>query len=623
MEFPDRPETIALQLHQQAETDYQHQHFEAAIAACLQALTYKPDWAKAYHTLAMAYHSSGDRTQALNCYDRAIELDPNDAYVYANRASLYAKQQNWQLAQAGYQAALQLNLDGATIWRNLAQVQENLGQREAAGESWYQAIVREPSWATAEVYTKLGRRLVQQQRLDWAVEIYRLAIAQYPQMAMLHGALGDVLQTKGEWQEAIAAYRQAIELKSDEPLFYRALGKLLQDSNLLEEALDVYRQALHGDTCDREYYQTNYRDNFSKLGEALERQSLLDEAIECYTEMIRLAPDDALPYDRLRYALLNPQQHEKIVAFYRACFQLSTGNAIGSSLLYRNLGYALSLQNRVKDAIESYQQASYYKTMCWNEELVQDRWEPELSRSPDFLIIGSHKGGTTSLFNYLSKHPQILPTVNKEIDFFSFYFDRGEQWYLSQFPKISPSLNFLVGEASPSYLNFPNVPQRAAQFVPKTKLIVLLRNPVDRAISHYHHWVRQFGETRTLAEAIESEIKRLDRASADDLIAGKYWKHEGYLSRSLYVYDLQRWLQVFPREQLLVLNSETFYEQPEHCLNRVFEFLGVASYRIDSYLKFNAGDYHPIDEGIRQTLASYFEPHDRKLEQLLDEYHLR
>jgi tetratricopeptide (TPR) repeat protein len=622
MDFPDRTETIAQQLHQQAETDYQHQNFEAAIAACQQALTYKPDWAEAYHTLAMAYHASGDRVQALNCYDRTLELDPNDARAYANRASLYAEQQNWQLAQTGYQTALQLQLDAPTLWRNLAQVQENLALREAATESWYQAIVRDPDWATADVYTKLGRRLVQQQRGDWAVEIYRLAIARYPEMALLNGALADVLQTMGQYPEAIAAYRQAIAIESDEPLFYRQLGKALQEGGWLQEALDLYRQVLRFDRSvvddsDRERYRTHYRDNLMALGEALERQDCLDAAIACYTAAIRFAPDDLLPYDRLRYALLSPQQKQTVVAFYRDVLQSSTLNAIASGLLYRNLGYTLSLQNCVDEAIASYQQASYYQTLSWNEELTQTQWQTNLSRSPDFLIIGSHKGGTTSLFHYLSKHPQVLPTVNKEIDFFSFYFNRGNAWYLSHFPKLPNALDFLVGEASPSYLNFPDVPQRVAQLLPNTKLIVLLRNPINRAISHYYHWVRQYGEKRTLAQAIDAEIERLDHASEVDLIAGKYWSHEGYVSRSLYVYDLQRWLQFFPREQFLFLSSEAFYEQPESCLNQVFEFLGISPHGIDSYPKLNKGDYHPVDEGIRQTLANFFQPHDRKLEQIV------
>src|SRR5215208_8528317 len=105
---------------------------------------------------------------------------------------------------------------------------------------------------------------------------------------------------------------------------------------------------------------------------------------------------------------------------------------------------------------------------------------------PDFLILGAQKAGTTALYAYLRWHPQITGPSFKEVSFFDRHYARGERWYRAHLPMRRSSI---VGEASPSYLFHPLAPERVAQMLPNARLVALLRNPVDRAFSHYQHEV--------------------------------------------------------------------------------------------------------------------------------------
>jgi Sulfotransferase domain len=202
----------------------------------------------------------------------------------------------------------------------------------------------------------------------------------------------------------------------------------------------------------------------------------------------------------------------------------------------------------------------------------------------DFLIIGAQKCGTTSLYNYLVQHPQIVPALQKEVHFFDFNFDKGLDWYFGQFPNYNPADNLITGEASPYYIFHPLVAKRVHQLFPKVKLIVLLRNPVERAISHYYHEVRLGCEPLCLEEAIASEPIRLQGETEKLIADGTYYsfnhQHYTYLSRGIYVDQLQSWFNLFPREQFLILKSEDLYANPAQVLNKVLEFLEVSPYQL-------------------------------------------
>jgi hypothetical protein len=128
---------------------------------------------------------------------------------------------------------------------------------------------------------------------------------------------------------------------------------------------------------------------------------------------------------------------------------------------------------------------------------------------PDFLLLGAQKAGTTALYEYLRRHPQITGPSWKEVSFFDRHWARGESWYRGNFPNLARTRGKLVGEASPSYVLHPLAPQRVQELVPDARLIVLVRNPVDRAFSQYNHEVALGREPLPFEEALDAEDERL------------------------------------------------------------------------------------------------------------------
>jgi hypothetical protein len=237
---------------------------------------------------------------------------------------------------------------------------------------------------------------------------------------------------------------------------------------------------------------------------------------------------------------------------------------------------------------------------------------------PDFLIIGAQKCGTTSLYQYLSQHPQIRPAAQKEVHFFNFFFSKGVDWYLEQFPNRTAGAGWLTGESSPYYIFHPLVAQRVWRLFPEVKLIVLLREPVARAWSHYHHEVRLGYEKLCFEDAIALEPERLQGETEKILTDETYYsfnhQHCTYLSRGKYAEQLLRWMELFPKKQFLILKSEEFYANPAESVKPVFEFLGLPDCRLAEYRKYNAGEYPPICDSTQRYLREYFQPHNQRLE---------
>ncbi|GAB4362496.1 MAG: sulfotransferase [Cyanophyceae cyanobacterium] len=239
---------------------------------------------------------------------------------------------------------------------------------------------------------------------------------------------------------------------------------------------------------------------------------------------------------------------------------------------------------------------------------------------PDFLIIGVQKGGTTSLYRYLLQHPQVAPAATKEVHFFDLHYGQGLDWYRAQFPELGSRRGdrpVLTGEASPYYVFHPLAAQRIQEVMPTAKLIVLLRNPVDRALSHYFHEVRWGFETLDLEAALACEGDRLAGEAERMLDDGSYqsfnYQHYSYLKRGRYGEQLKGWRSRFSASQILVLCSEQFYENPAATLDRVTAFLGLEPFEFGPFEAHNAGDYAPPEPGQRAQLQAYFQPHNEQL----------
>ena len=248
---------------------------------------------------------------------------------------------------------------------------------------------------------------------------------------------------------------------------------------------------------------------------------------------------------------------------------------------------------------------------------------------PDFIIIGAQRAGTTSLYQYLSDHPHIRVPRRKEVHFFDFNFHRGTRWYQSNFPSVVHKAyirrvrrrDIMTGEASPYYHFHPHAARRAVRVVPRAKLIVLLRNPVDRAYSHYSLCVHRGIEHLSFGEAIDREQERLDGELAKMLANESYYsfshRHYSYLSRGIYVVQLRAWMECFPREQFLILRSEDLFQEPERTYRRVLSFLGLPPHTLAAY-----DQYYPLSDGempraLRERLIDYFAPYSQQLNEFL------
>jgi hypothetical protein len=189
---------------------------------------------------------------------------------------------------------------------------------------------------------------------------------------------------------------------------------------------------------------------------------------------------------------------------------------------------------------------------------------------PSFFVVGAQKAGTSSLHQRLCEYPAIRLPLLKETHFFSSddQFARGVDWYLRQFPEIVS--DSIVGEVAPDYLFSPAAPGRIKALIPRPRLIFIFREPLQRAYSHYLMSVRNGYENLPFALALRMEPDRMN--------CGQGRKFLSYFSRSLYVEQLQRYLELFPREDMLFLKFEDLVDQGETGLAtflKIAEFLGL------------------------------------------------
>jgi Sulfotransferase domain len=255
------------------------------------------------------------------------------------------------------------------------------------------------------------------------------------------------------------------------------------------------------------------------------------------------------------------------------------------------------------------------RSAIWTAGRATARWRP----LPDFLVIGAQKAGTTALYAYLRWHPGVTGPSWKEVSFFDRHWWRGEAWYRGQFPLRSGQR--LVGEASPSYLFHPLAPERVRSLVPDAKLVALVRDPVDRAYSHYQHEVALGREPLSFEDALGAEEERtrgeVERLVADPRAFSHAWWDHTYAVRGRYADQLEGWLEVFPREQLLVVPSEDLGERPAETYAAVLAFLGAEPHTLRDYPRVFEREYEPMRPETRAALAATFAEPNRRLEQLL------
>lgn len=244
---------------------------------------------------------------------------------------------------------------------------------------------------------------------------------------------------------------------------------------------------------------------------------------------------------------------------------------------------------------------------------------------PDYLIVGAKRSGTTSLHKYVVDHPAVhAPNVPKSSHFFDVQFARGWCWYRSHFPTVFRRewerrvhhRQLLVGEASPYYVFHPLALERIAAALPNVRLILLARDPVDRAYSHYHYEVARGFEVETIDRALDLEPERLagevERIRADPAYDSFPLRHHSYASRGLYIEQVQRLWALFPKEHVLVLCSEGLFTDPHAAMRLVTDFLGLEPLATQTFGRHKANTYRDMAERVRRRLAEHFaEPNQR------------
>ncbi|MFC7547012.1 sulfotransferase domain-containing protein [Plantactinospora sp. GCM10030261] len=252
---------------------------------------------------------------------------------------------------------------------------------------------------------------------------------------------------------------------------------------------------------------------------------------------------------------------------------------------------------------------------------------------PDFLIIGTKRGGTTSLWNYLIRHPlvpRLWPAWNtKTSHYFEENWHRGERWYRSHFPTDRRRAALRrrygapprAGEAAPLYMFHPLAPRRVHDLMPDVRLIVLLRDPVERAYSHWKERRTEGTEPLGFAAALAAEPERTagerDRLIADPSYVSNAYDWYTYRARGRYLEHLEPWLDLFDRARVHILPSESLYREPARCYAGVLEFLGLPPHNLGRYEVFNDRRSAPMDPTVRADLEAYFRPHNAALRERL------
>lgn len=299
------------------------------------------------------------------------------------------------------------------------------------------------------------------------------------------------------------------------------------------------------------------------------------------------------------------------------------------STLSKQLGISSpALRRSIRHKLDKHRNLQKFSTSVYQKYCFATGW---LHTLPDYLIIGFAKCGTTSLHEYLIQHPSIFPPLGKEIDYFDRLYTRGLNWYKAKFPlktkkffvKNVMKKDFITGEATPRYMEHPHALMRIKNTIPNSKFIILVRNPIERAFSHYNMNLRNGYEYRSFEDAIKHEEKRIqgryDKMEKNENFYSWDYDLFAYLQHGIYIKRLKKWLEIFPKKQFLILQSEEFLEHPDSIYYQTLKFLNLPKWEPTGYQLFKKREYidKKIDPKIRKELQSYFQPFNEELYKLL------
>jgi tetratricopeptide (TPR) repeat protein len=586
--------------------------FDEAVAAYKKAIELNPNFSWSYHSLGDILLKLEKWEEAVAAYKKAVELNPDFSWSYHNLGDALLKLRQWEEAAVAYRCEIALNSDFAWSFCNLGDALTKLKQWDEAIATYLKAI--EIDGDLPGIYDKLGYALGQTESdLNLVLEQSKLQIT--PENWEFYLQLGENLAKYDRPKSAIIFYQALLTARSSCGNVSAELEELLQQQ---EKCVSVALEEDRALASSRATVAQKPDDCWSyyNLGAVLSHQKYWEEAAAAFFQAIEINPD--LPwwfYYNLWEVFVRQNKLDEVENLCRKVVAAKPE----AFWPYLNLGEALTRQGKIAEAIDFYRTVSYKQSFAsliskrtGKMPVIQNR-NLKPVKVPNFIIIGCQRCGTTSLYTYLAQHPQILTPIKKEMDFFSWHFDRGIDWYLAHFPPMPPGEQFLTGEASPSYFDSLEAPERLYSLFPEAKLIVLLRNPVDRAISQFYRLTDLNWEARSLDRVISDEIERLNQNP--EYIIGE--EPGNYLARGRYIEFIKNWRTFFPPEQLLILKSEDFYAGAATTVKQVLEFLDLPEYQLSEYQNANPGSYQPVHQSIRDWLRDYFRPYNQQLEEYL------
>lgn len=259
---------------------------------------------------------------------------------------------------------------------------------------------------------------------------------------------------------------------------------------------------------------------------------------------------------------------------------------------------------------------------------------------PDLIIIGVKRGGTTSLFRDLEHHPAMLPLVpsarrlplkenQKGVHYFDSHSDRSMRWYRSHFASTATHAlqrrrtgESFTAEASPYYFFHPLAAQRTAVALPDALFVIMLRDPVERTISHWSEQTRNGVETLTLGQALEAEADRVggdaDRLRSGAITTSNAHEQQSFAAQSEYADSLERWFDVAGRERVLVTFSEDYYADAHSVLSPIADRLEITPFSADVGAHRNAAPRpSEIEPTVEAGLIERFRPDVARVSELI------
>jgi hypothetical protein len=251
---------------------------------------------------------------------------------------------------------------------------------------------------------------------------------------------------------------------------------------------------------------------------------------------------------------------------------------------------------------------------------------------PDFFIGGIQKGGTTSLYYSLIQHAQIIPGKTKEMFYYGVTpnYQKGTLYYKQHFgtglyktfTQLRTGKKMFTVDASTNTFDSKEAPSRILQDKPNAKIIFIFRDPVERAYSHYKMARRMGWESADFETALKLEESRIidgTKHPLSDPLHNYAYQRLGYRSRGMYAVHLKRWLDEFPNDQIMIINSESFFNDPENILASICKFIGVDEAKNIDFKKMNEGSSDAMLPETRQMLKDFFKPHNEAFFSMINE----